>query len=342
MAANVFFRYDTWVKSAIGPAVPGAQVYVCTQPANTAAAPPSPLAAIYSDSGGLVPITQPIITDGFGHANFYALPGLYTVVVALNGVIQQVYPDQSLGGVGTSGGGGGGTGSGLLLETNGVANANQLILNLESTDGSLTIVNDSNGNSNLSANVSQTADMMLGPGIFTLAPLVGTLSGQFVNNGNDVVVFRFQTPYKLSFTALDMALRSNNVSGTNIQFGIYDLNGNRLWQSGVQFIPNTGTQVTYTITFPTAVNLPAGTYYFAWSADNTGTANMAGFTSINLFSYANSSSNSNVINFTRKTFAVAANPSSSSSGMPSTLGTITAVTSATIGNIVVPAPFFHN
>lgn len=123
MAVDTFFRYDTWVKTTLGPAVPGAQVYVCTQPANVASAPPSPLALIYSDPLGLVPITQPIITDGFGHANFYALPGLYTVVIAFGGLIQQVYPDQSLGGVGTGG-------NALLLSTNGVPNANQFAQNL--------------------------------------------------------------------------------------------------------------------------------------------------------------------------------------------------------------------
>lgn len=148
MAANTFFRYDTWVKSATGPAVAGAQVFVCTQPANTALFPPTPLASIYSDSGGLVPITQPIITDGFGHANFYALPGLYTVVIALNGVIQQVYPDQSLGGIGTAGGGGGGISGSILLETNGVPNANQLVLNVVGS-GSTVVTNDGLGDTTI-------------------------------------------------------------------------------------------------------------------------------------------------------------------------------------------------
>ncbi len=60
---------------------------------------------IYSDPNGLVPITQPILTDGFGHYDFYVLPGTYTVVVGLNGQVSQVYPDQSIGqaGGGTSG-----------------------------------------------------------------------------------------------------------------------------------------------------------------------------------------------------------------------------------------------
>ena len=107
------FRSDGWVKSVVGPAIPGAQVYVATQPANVAFAPPSPLASIYSDPNGLVPITQPVITDGFGHYDFYILPGTYTVMVALGGVIQQVYPDQS---IGVSGGGGAVTSVGITAD----------------------------------------------------------------------------------------------------------------------------------------------------------------------------------------------------------------------------------
>lgn len=94
MAVN--FRADGWVKNTQGAAVPGAQVYVCLQPVNQKV-PPSPLALIYSDSAGLVPITQPILTDGFGHYNFYALSGVYTILVIFGGVIQQAYADQLVG-----------------------------------------------------------------------------------------------------------------------------------------------------------------------------------------------------------------------------------------------------
>lgn len=97
MSVPTYFRSDGWVKSVTGAAVPGAQIYVATQPANTAFLPPSPLANIFSDPNGLVPINQPILTDGFGHYDFYVLPGTYTVVVGLNGQTSQVYPDQTIG-----------------------------------------------------------------------------------------------------------------------------------------------------------------------------------------------------------------------------------------------------
>jgi hypothetical protein len=119
-----YFRSDGFVKSAIGPAVSGAQVWVVLQPANLTV-PPTPLADIFSDVNGLVPITQPILTDGFGHYDFYTLTGLYTVIVALGGRIQQVYPDQSIGYPSTS------PSVPLQLQTNGANNGSQALLDLQ-------------------------------------------------------------------------------------------------------------------------------------------------------------------------------------------------------------------
>lgn len=91
-----FFRIDGWVKTTQGVAVPGAKVYVLAQPANLPY-PPSPLISTYSDSAGLFPLLQPIITDGFGHYNFYAAPGQYTIAVYIGTALQQVYTDQLVG-----------------------------------------------------------------------------------------------------------------------------------------------------------------------------------------------------------------------------------------------------
>src|SRR3954462_7934184 len=119
-----YIRSDGWVKTAQGPAVPGAEIFVCTQPANLVL-PPTPLANIYSDSAGTIPITQPILTDGFGHYDFYILPGTYTLLVGLGGVLQQVYIDQNVGG----------TAGSTLLQTNNVNNPLQTVLNLISGSG---------------------------------------------------------------------------------------------------------------------------------------------------------------------------------------------------------------
>jgi hypothetical protein len=179
MAISNYYRSDGWVKTTLGPAVAGAQVWVCTQPANEVL-PPSPLALIYSDNG-LTPIVQPIITDGFGHYDFYVLPGLYTVIIAYNGVLQQVYPDQSIGGVGTSGS------TSLSLLTNGTPNFNQLVQNLQqgagilvSTDnfGNTTITNDNPVGTTLETNgtinpVQSKQNLVQGPGIVISADDAG-------------------------------------------------------------------------------------------------------------------------------------------------------------------------
>lgn len=135
------FRTDGWVKTAQGPAVPGAQIWVCLQPANISSLPPTPLANIFSDVNGLVPITQPIITDGFGHYDFYTAAGVYTVIVGLAGIVQQVYLDQSIGGAsGTQGGG-----TALVLQVNGAPASSQLLQNLQGA-GSVTVSDAGAGN----------------------------------------------------------------------------------------------------------------------------------------------------------------------------------------------------
>jgi hypothetical protein len=102
-------RDDRWVADAQGRALAGAQVYWCLQPASTASNPPSPLATIYTDATGDTPETQPVITDGFGHAWTYLDDTLtYTIVIwhPLFGPNPVVLPDQTIGG-----GGGGGSSS---------------------------------------------------------------------------------------------------------------------------------------------------------------------------------------------------------------------------------------
>lgn len=154
MAAINFFRNDGWVKNTLGAAIPGAQIYVLNQPANvtppttpprTTPVPfvPNPQATIYSDQG-VTPIVQPILTDGFGHYDFYVLPGLYTVAVYFGGQLQQYYVDQSIGNVGSTGG------TSVLFETNGTPNFVQTIQNLVQGAG-IEIVTDNLGNTTITA-----------------------------------------------------------------------------------------------------------------------------------------------------------------------------------------------
>ena len=101
-------RRDDWLQDAQGRALAGAQVYYCTQPANTTIIPPSPLASVFSNLTG-TPTTNPQITDGFGHSIAYLDDTvLYTIeyVHPLFGPNPVVLIDQSLG---AGGGGTGGT-----------------------------------------------------------------------------------------------------------------------------------------------------------------------------------------------------------------------------------------
>lgn len=92
-----FLRRDDWVTDAMGNALSGTQVYVCSQPATTGSIPPSPLVQLYSDPAGAFPITQPVLTDGYGHAAYYVTPGTYTVVYYSPQILEQVLPDQTIG-----------------------------------------------------------------------------------------------------------------------------------------------------------------------------------------------------------------------------------------------------
>jgi hypothetical protein len=89
-------RADLTFQNAIGQAISGGSIYVCSQPANTGTLPPSPLASIYSDNAGANPVTQPLVTNGFGQAFFYAASGTYTYVYYSATTGEQVYPDQVL------------------------------------------------------------------------------------------------------------------------------------------------------------------------------------------------------------------------------------------------------
>jgi hypothetical protein len=92
-----YSRRDDWVKSPLGLALAGAELYVCTQPATDDVIPPSPLATIYGSTTGGTPLSQPLSADGFGHTFFYAdATVLYTLVWVYSGVIAQVLPDQAL------------------------------------------------------------------------------------------------------------------------------------------------------------------------------------------------------------------------------------------------------
>jgi len=99
-------RFDVTVQDAQGRALAGAQVFWLLQPATVPSTPPpSPEATIYADIGGVTPLTQPVLSDGFGEAFAYMDDAiLYTLAIyhPLFGVNPLVRPDQAIGGAGAS------------------------------------------------------------------------------------------------------------------------------------------------------------------------------------------------------------------------------------------------
>lgn len=346
---NIYFRMDGWVKSAVGPSVPGAQIYVCQQPANVAGLPPSPLANIFSDPNGLVPITQPILTDGFGHYDFYALAGVYTVVVGLGGIIQQYYPDQSLGGATPSSGGSttGQIGSVVVsgvpsigqvitatspttatwqtpilptFEINSAPASSQLLQNLIAGSG-MTIVDGGNGNITLSNNapgVTPVAKYMIGAGL--IVPPIYTVGGFYpsVDAAQDVMVVHFNWVNTLTFNTVSFAW-GNAAASSNIGFAIYSDTGNLLWQSGALTLGSFTTGTTEA-TVP-SYTLTPGSYYLATTADgNAGGPQIYGW-SLNSATVGAG----NALNHSLPIIGIATNTTSGAGAFPSTLGTINGV-----------------
>lgn len=315
-----FFRTDGWVKSVSGPAVPGAQIYVCTQPANVASAPPTPLANIFSDPNGLVPITQPILTDGFGHYDFYAIAATYTIVVAIGGLIQQVYPDQSVGGASSGG-------TALVIEVRGTALSNQLLLNFESSDSSVIITDAGNGLLNFQTPTGPpgagTADYMLGAGMFYLNNVAPSENIAHVDLAGRVYCHRFNTPFMLNFTKMSFTSGSNLLGGGNINFGLYSDTGSLLFTTGPLFTPNSVNFRT-DVTLSPAWAASPGSYILAWSISDAGNTNMwgwdlAGVLVDNGGSTVDVGNRNGVINF-----GYAANSAgSAATAMPATLGSLT-------------------
>jgi hypothetical protein len=322
------FRSDGWVKTPLGPAIPGAQVYVCSQPANVAAAPPSPLASIFSDSNGTVPITQPIYTDGFGHYNFYAAAGVYTVVICVGGQIQQYYPDQSLGGVSSTSGGTGGTA--LTLQVNGTPNVDQLLLNFQGSGGT-TVQDQGNGtvtitSSSLTINTPGQG-YFWGPGLLTppqmnLSGATGVFSGTTANVLN---VYQFVLPVAVTVSRITI-LFSQGFGGDKASVAIYNSAKNLLLDSGAFDPSNHTTPQTNTVT---PVTFPAGVYYLATASTDVSDATLG----TSFLIGANSPGNNN---FTR--FGTAAN-TYNGTNMPATLGALTPFNGSSEG--AVPNVFFE-
>jgi hypothetical protein len=99
-----YHSVNAWIKSTLGPAVPGSQLFLLSNdfpniPTTLYKGAPNPQQQTYSDSAGLFPLPQPNISSGFGFDTCYAPAGVYTMALYLGGTLQAVYQDVSVGGV---------------------------------------------------------------------------------------------------------------------------------------------------------------------------------------------------------------------------------------------------
>ena len=196
------FRYDGSVNDAgSGWALAGVEIYVCTQPANTAAIPPSPLANLYADSIG-TPFANPVITDGFGNFFFYADVGEYTIVIydpeGRTGI--QVFPDQQVGAASS------GSGSTLVALVD--------VVNQNLSMGSTVLYHVPTGGSGM---YRVSVDLLC-----TQAGSPGTVSASVQwNNGATTAFLNSYNPLSLSALGELPAMQGNfyAVEGTDIVFG---------------------------------------------------------------------------------------------------------------------------
>lgn len=136
-------RIDGSVLDNVPRPVPGASIAVLTQPANTATQPGSPLASIFSDVNGSVPLANPFQADGSGNYFFYIASGTYTIQIYGGTLASQiVLADQSAGT----------PAAGVALQHNGTANSTQTLLNI--AQGSNITVSEAAGTVTIAAAAS--------------------------------------------------------------------------------------------------------------------------------------------------------------------------------------------
>lgn len=142
---------------------------------------------------------------------------------------------------------------------------------------------------------------------------------------NNVLVWQFVIPFRITVRKITFSNGSTVTAAATATFGIYDISGNKLIDSGT-FSTAVASQ-TVTNTLGTPVTLNPGVYWFAQSCSNTSNTSSG---NIN-----DSAAGRTMRNASGVRQGTAAN-SASSGVLPSTLGTVTGTT-----NRVPVAVFFE-
>ena len=221
----------------------------------------------------------------------------------------------------------------IIFQNNGAMNSSQTTLNLENTDGSITITDTGSGTLNLQASgtgfTTSGIGGFYGAGIPMMSGLyqVPTLSGVSPSTtANQVSVFQFQLlqPFTIRTVSVYVTVGDSN---EHANFGIYSITGAKLLDSGAMNTNSSAEAVSVTLGTPVA--LPAGSYYFAQSTDHTAVA-VTGY-------QVGSAGLEGAINAIGTVKVGQAAHSTSAGVMPATLGTITA---DSLGGVAMAAAFF--
>lgn len=233
--------------------------------------------------------------------------------------------------------------SAIIFENNGVLNSSQTLLNLESTDASVTITDVGAGTLNLQAStggISGAGAGFFGPGITSIADIfndlgvavsAGTAGGVVAANVLGVYLFELLTSFTIG--KVTTSCGSSN-GGVTANFGIYSFAGNKLVDSGgFTCLASSGMQV---LTF-SPVTLPAGKY---WHAQATTSGSAPVYFGVGV---ASGGSTPSVMAAWVKNNTRAATAANTLSGtlLPATLGTLTPFTPSNANGDGVCCPLWE-
>jgi len=219
----------------------------------------------------------------------------------------------------------------FVLQTNGVVNGNQNLLNLQAGPN-ITIVDNGTGTDTISA-TGAAAFNTSGQGFFlgaqSYAP-VQENSGITLATANQVVAVQLMLPFAITISKVSLYVVTGSGSGFMCA-GLYSADGNtKLIDAGTNaFDVHTNSQALRSNNI-TPVTLQPGTYWFAVGDTVASSGSVVGH---NLYTWLANLFNANVTRFGTAANAI------SGGVMPSTLGAITPFTNITA--VAVPAVLFQ-
>ncbi len=224
--------------------------------------------------------------------------------------------------------------AGSTFEVGGTHLTSQAVVNFQAGSG-IGITNPSAGNVAIANTApggsfsTATQAYMWGPG-FTQIP-TGSGTTTISPFGRILNVFKFVLPVSMTLRSCSYYW-TNTIGSTGLNFGIYDVNGNLLIDSG-SFDVSTNANSVQTLNF-SAVTLPPGVYYFAQACDNSGLS----APNTSYLAVISGSVMAKLSNAVAHNVATAANLKTAGPAgvLPSTLGMLTDVSDVTTQSIAMP------